>query len=273
MNLNYRRCGAGPPLVIVHGLFGSLVNWQTVGAKLARYWTVFTLDLSNHGDSPHSADFSYDALVEDLKGFMDQYRIGKANLLGHSLGGKIVMAFADRFPGKAEQLIVVDIAPKPYPAGHRHMLKNLIEFDLNRIDSLKEAVAGLATAIPSLAIRQFLVKNLVRGYDGRYRWKVNLDAIYRHYKELSQGPRLRHPYPKPAMFLRGKASEFVIDEDTGQIRRYFPNATIVTMPNAGHWLHIDAPEETVQAVIDFLYRVPSSNPMLHRNEWMEMRDV
>jgi pimeloyl-ACP methyl ester carboxylesterase len=199
---------------------------------LSWYWTVFALDLRNHGDSPHSPHFGYEALVEDLKWFIDRHRIDQAILLGHSLGGKIVMAFADRFPETVEQLIVVDIAPKPYPAGHRHMLKALIDFDLSRINSLKEAVAGLSPAIPSLAIRQFLVKNLVRGKNGRYRWKINLDAIYRHYKELSQGPRLRNLCPKSAMFIRGKASEFVIDEDVDLIRRYFPHSRIVCRPLA-----------------------------------------
>ena len=252
LNLNYRRRGSGPPLIILHGLFGSLVNWETIGRYLSRYWTVFALDLRNHGDSPHSPHFDYEALVEDLKWFIDRRRIDQAILLGHSLGGKIVMAFADRFPEKVEQLIVVDIAPKPYPTGHRHMLKTLIDFDLSRINSHKEVVAGLALAIPSLAIRQFLVKNLVRGKDGRYRWKINLDAIYRHYKELSQGPRLRNSCPKSAMFIRGKASEFVIVEDADLIRRYFPNSRIVALDNAGHWLQVDAPEKTSETIIGFL---------------------
>lgn len=253
VNLNYYRWGSGPPLIILHGIFGSRMNWQTIGRDLSRYWTVFALDLRNHGDSPHSSDFSYDALVADLKWFLERHRIGKAHLLGHSLGGKIVMAFADRFPQKTERLIVVDIAPKPYPAGHRHMLKTLINFDLTRFDSLKEALADLAPAIPSPDIRQFLVKNLVRGRDGRYRWRINLDAIYRHYKELSQGPRLKNSYPKPAMFIRGSASEFIIDEDAERIRRYFPNSSIVTIDKAGHWLHVDAPRKTSEAITGFLH--------------------
>ena len=252
LDLNYQTWGSGPPLVILHGLFGSAVNWKNIGQYLSRHWTVFVLDLRNHGDSPHSPHFSYDALVEDVRWFMDRLGIGKTNLLGHSLGGKIAMAFADRYPDKAERLIVVDIAPKPYPAGHRHMLKALIDFDLNPIGSLKEAVERLAPVIPSLAIRHFLVKNLVRSKDGRYHWKINLPAIYRHYGELSKGPRLSNSYPKSALFIRGQSSEFVIDEDDSLIRRYFPNSLIVTIENAGHWLHIDAPEKTSEAIIGFL---------------------
>ena len=252
LNLNYRRRGSGSPLIILHGLFGSAINWEIIGRNLSRYWTVFALDLRNHGDSPHSPHFGYEALVEDLRWFIDHHRIHRAILLGHSLGGKIVMAFADRFPEKVEQLIVVDIAPKPYPAGHRHLLKALINFDVSRINSLKEAIAGLAPAITSLAIRQFLVKNLVREKDGSYRWKINLDAIYLHYEELSQGPRLKNSCPKSALFIRGKTSEFVIDEDEDLIRRYFPHSRIVALDNAGHWLHVDAPEKTSETIIDFL---------------------
>lgn len=252
LNLNYRCWGAGPPLIILHGLFGSMVNWEIIGRYLSRGCTVFVLDLRNHGDSPHSPDFGYDALVEDLKWFMDRHQIGTANLMGHSLGGKIVMAFADCYPDRVERLIVVDIAPKPYPAGHRHMLKALIDFDLNPIGSRKEAVARLAPSIPSLAIRHFLVKNLVRGKDERYHWKINLPAIYRHYGELSKGPRLNDAFLKSTLFIRGKASEFVIDEDVNLIERFFPNFHMVTIDNAGHWLHVDAPEKTSEAIIGFL---------------------
>jgi len=252
LNLNYRRWGTGPPLIILHGIFGSTINWERIGEFLSREWTVFVLDLRNHGDSPHSPDFSFDALVEDVRWFMERHGIAKANILGHSLGGKTAMAFTDRFPELAETLIVVDIAPKPYPSGHGHMLKELINFDLNPIGSLKEAVERLAPVIPSMAIRLFLLKNLVRGKDGRYHWKINLPAISRHYAELSKGPRLNNVFLKSTLFIRGNASEFIIDEDVGIIERFFPKFQMVTIDNAGHWLHVDQPEKTSEVIIDFL---------------------
>lgn len=252
VDLNYRSWGCGPPLIILHGIFGSAVNWHTIGGLLARYRTVYALDMRNHGGSHHSRHFGYDVLIADIKWFMNRHGIGRADILGHSLGGKVAMAFVERFTEMTDRLIVVDIAPKPYPKGHRHMLKALIDFDLKPIGSLREAVEALAPAIPSLAIRQFLVKNLVRGENGRYAWKINLEAIYRNYGELSSGPRLKYATANPALFIRGESSEFVIDEDAALIRRYFPNARIHTVSNAGHWLHIDAPEETTAAIIDFL---------------------
>jgi pimeloyl-ACP methyl ester carboxylesterase len=252
LTLNYRSWGNGPPLVILHGLFGSAINWERIGKALSQRWSVFVLDLRNHGDSPHSTDFGYEVLIEDLRRFLEVRGIKTTNLLGHSLGGKIAMAFAHRYPARVDALIIVDIAPKPYPSGHRRMLQALIEFDLNPVDSLQDAVERLKPVIPSLAIRHFLVKNLVRGKDGGYGWKINLSAIHRHYGELSKGPRLTHRFQKPTLFVRGEASEFIIDEDAERIGRFFPNFKIVTIAQAGHWLHVDAPEETSQVIIDFL---------------------
>jgi esterase len=252
LDLSYRHWGSGEPLIILHGLFGSAVNWQAIGMRLSQHWSIFALDLRNHGDSPHNPDFSYDALSCDLKKFMEQRNIEKAILLGHSLGGKIVMTFADRFPEKAERLIILDIAPKPYPAGHRDMLKAMIDLDLDRIKSRKEALDALAASIPPLPTRQFLLKSLIRGVDGRYRWKINLDAIDRHLDELSRGPRLENQYSNPTMFISGRESNYIVEEDTEIIRKYYPGARIVTLFGAGHWLHADAQEETVEAIVDFL---------------------
>jgi esterase len=251
--LNYRRWGSGRPLIILHGLFGSVVNWKSIGLRLSQEWLVFALDLRNHGDSPHSFDLNYELLSEDLRVFMAQQGIPEAILMGHSLGGKVVMTFADRFPQKAERLIILDIAPKPYPIGHRHMLQAMIDLDVGRIQARKEALDGLASAIPSLAVRHFLLKNLVRKADGHYRWKINLPALYANLDELSQGPRLQRPCPNPTLFIRGSESAYITNEDYPLIRKYYPNAQIVTIEGAGHWLHADAQEETLQAIESFLH--------------------
>jgi esterase len=256
LNLNYRRWGSGKPLIILHGLFGSVANWKTVGQRLSQDWLVFTLDLRNHGDSPHSPDLNYDVLSEDLHAFMENQGIPKAILLGHSLGGKVVMRFADRFPEKAERLIILDIAPKPYPIGHRYMLQAMIGLDLHRIKSRREALDGLAAAIPSLATRQFLLKNLVRVAEGQYRWKINLHAISAHLDELSQGPGLKNPYPNPTLFIRGSESIYITQEDDVLIRKFYPSARIVTIDGAGHWLHAEAQEKTIRAINDFLHSDP-----------------
>jgi esterase len=252
LNLNYRVWGSGNALIMLHGLFGSGVNWQSIGLQLSQQRSVFAPDLRNHGDSPHSPDFGYEAMSEDLNAFMTRQHVERAVLMGHSLGGKIAMAFADRFPEKTEGLIIADIAPKPYPAGHRDILNALIQLDLSRIKSRKEALDALAPAIPSLPVRQFLLQSLRRWADGRYRWKINLDAIDRHLDRLGQGPRLMNQYPGRALFMRGGNSPYITDADAKRIRRYYPNARIVTIDGAGHWLHFDAPEKTIAAINSFV---------------------
>ena len=253
LKLNYRHWGSGKPLIILHGLFGSAVNWQSIGTRLSHDWSVFALDLRNHGDSPHNPDFGYDALVRDLKGFVEQHRIENATLMGHSLGGKIVMAFADRWPEQAERLIILDIAPKPYPPAHRSMLKAMIGLDLSRIKNRQEAFDALAESIPVPATRQFLLKSLARSTQGRYRWKINLDAIDRHLDEIGQGPYLKHRYPNAALFICGSESGYLAEEDVEPIRQYYPKAQMVCIEGAGHWLHADAQEQTIEAIVDFLY--------------------
>ena len=252
--LNHCCYGNGHPLIILHGLFGSKANWSFVSRQLARRSTVFALDLRNHGNSPHGQAFDYSVLVEDLRCFMVLQQLKKATILGHSLGGKIAMAFGDSFPEMVEKLIVVDIAPKPYPAVHKHMIKAMISLDLNRVRSLNDAVEALGPSIPSLSIRKFLVKNLVRGGDGMYQWKINLTAIDQYYNDLSQGPQIDKTFNKPTLFIRGEDSNYIVPEDTALIREKNSNFKIVCIEGAGHWLHIDAPGKTVKVISDFLDR-------------------
>lgn len=252
LDLNYRAWGSGKPLVILHGLFGSGINWRTIGQQLAAQRSVFAPDLRNHGDSPHDPDISYEAMAEDLKTFMDRRGIEQTAMMGHSLGGKVAMAFADRFAQKTDRLIVVDIAPRPYPAGQREILNALIDLDLSRIETRSQALEALAPSIPSLPVRQFLLQNLARFEDGRYRWKINLNAIDRHLAQLGQGPRLTNQYPKPTLFICGSKSPYITGADAEVIRRYYPNARFAPIEGAGHWLHFDAPQKTVQAINSFL---------------------
>jgi len=250
--LNFKHYGNGPPLIIIHGLFGSQANWSGIGKRLSDRFSVFVLDLRNHGESTHSSNFGYRVLVEDLKCFMHQQHIFDATILGHSIGGKIAMAFSDSCPEMINKLIVVDIAPKSYPTGNKYILKSLIDLDVSLISNIREAVEALAPAIPSLTIRYFLVKNLVRSDDRRYRWKINLEAIQRHYEELSRGPRIKTLFAKPTLFIRGENSNYIVPEDSALIQRYFQKWEIVTIKNVGHWLHIDAPGETCMAIHKFL---------------------
>jgi esterase len=252
MQLNFQTAGTGPPLLILHGLFGSLDNWAGISRRLASFCQVFTLDLRNHGRSPHSDSFNYDLMAADILEFLQTHSLPRANVLGHSMGGKVAMLFALRHPDQLGKLIVADMAPKAYPPVHREILDALLALDLASFKRRDQIDAALAPDIPQTAVRQFLLKNLATGDDGRLRWKLNLDAITRHYDELTLPIESESPSPGPALFIRGGRSDHVLDSDLDPIRHLFPQARFVTIPEAGHWVHADAPEAFAQAVVDFL---------------------
>ncbi len=254
MKLFYREFGHGEPLVILHGLFGMSDNWVTLGRKWAEHFHVYLLDLRNHGQSPHAAEFNYEVLSHDLLEFLQDRNLPQANILGHSLGGKTAMLFALRFPEFVRRLMVVDIAPRAYThTRFRQFLKLLLNMDLQKIHSRIESDRMLAAKIPQTAIRQFLLKNLRRTDDGRFEWKLNLPALYENVDRVLEGIEVdAGTFNGPTLFLRGEKSDYIQDADIPQIKRLFPQARLVTVPNATHWLHADNPQFLFSEIIRFL---------------------
>jgi pimeloyl-ACP methyl ester carboxylesterase len=252
MQLHYQIYGSGHPLIILHGLFGSLGNWHTLSKNWGNYFQVCALDQRNHGNSPHSDEFNYNLMAEDVKEFMLQQRLGSAYLLGHSMGGKTAMQFALNYPASVDKLIVVDIAPKAYPPNHEKIFAALNALDLASLASRTEADARLAQDIPDLSMRQFLLKNLARGAAGDFHWKMNLAAIYQNYQQINQAIDAAGAFDKPTLFVKGGKSHYIQAEDGALIKKLFPQAKIVELPQAGHWAHADAPKEFLQLIIDFL---------------------
>lgn len=251
--MNFQKYGTGFPLIILHGLFGSLDNWQTVARKLAEHFSVYVVDQRNHGASPHSEVFNYQVMGEDLLEFMDSHDLHKAHLLGHSMGGKTAMQFALSHPERTEKLIVADIAPKAYPPWHVPIFEALLSLDLSRYRSRKEIGDALASGIPEAQLRQFLLKNLATNPDGSYRWKINLKGIYANYDalsgELATGGRT---FEGPTLFIRGEHSDYILDSDEVSIRQIFPKAQFSIIQNAAHWLHAEKPVEFTNVTISFL---------------------
>jgi len=252
MRLNFQVQGDGFPLIILHGFLGSLDNWRSVSKKLSASSKVYSLDLRNHGDSPHSAIMNYSIMVHDLQEFYADQRIPEAHLLGHSMGGKVAMQFTLENPTLVNKLIVVDIAPKPYPASQRALLQALRDLDLSKFQSFGEIDIALAPAIKKPALRSFLLKNLARDSVRGFRWKINLDALITNYDELTKNIPVREPSIKPCLFIRGGQSKYIQDEDLPMIERGFPEAQIATIQSAGHWVQADAPAEFLRLVEDFL---------------------
>lgn len=251
MELNYQSYGKGAPLVILHGLFGMLDNWHTVGRMLSEHFQVFLVDQRNHGRSPHSQEWSYDVMAEDIKSFIAQHQISPCFLLGHSMGGKAAMTAALRYPDQVEKLVVIDIAPRPYPSFHDSILEALTSLDLGQHTSRQAVDDALSTSIHEGPIRQFLMKNLARNDDGSFRWKMNLPIIATKYPEILKGIDFSDAYSKPALFVRNMKSSYIVERDLSDIRRLFPQATIVDFEN-GHWVHAEAPRQLTETVVDFL---------------------
>jgi esterase len=253
MKLHVRRLGAGRPLLILHGLFGSGSNWQGIARALATQIEVWLVDLRNHGRSPHADEMSYPALANDVLELLDSERLSPAIILGHSLGGKVAMRLALQEPARVAGLIVADIAPVTYSDRFYHMVKLLQDLPLAEITSRVDADAWLGQWIGDGRLRQFLLQNLEFA-EGAYRWRVNLAAIARSLPEVFGFPDVPEgrAYLGPCLFIHGALSNFVRPEHDAVIKAWFPQAVIETLPEAGHWLHADQPQAFIALVEAFL---------------------
>ncbi|MEN9993607.1 MAG: hypothetical protein RL762_264 [Bacteroidota bacterium] len=253
MKLYYRQIGQGKPLVILHGLFGFSDNWQTHAKKLAEYYEVTLVDLRNHGHSPWSAEFSYALMVEDLHELLQDLHIEKPILLGHSMGGKLAMHYDQSYPQFIEKLIVVDMGVKGYPPHHAHILAAIHAIDLSKMSARSEAEAILRTFVESEGVRQFLLKNLYWEEKGKLAWRVNFPVLEASMPEiLAALPE--HESFTPTLFIRGLLSNYILDEDIAQLEGYYPDSQLASIPNAGHWVHAEAPDAFIDEVLSFSLR-------------------
>lgn len=253
MELNFKSFGQGPALIILHGLFGSLDNWNTLARQFGEHFSTYIIDQRNHGRSPWSdEENTYEAMASDLAEFMDQQGIPSASLIGHSMGGKTVMTFAVDHPDRVEKLIVADMATREYPPHHTEILETLIHFPAWKIESRSEAEEILEQRIPDVSTRMFLLKNLDRKEGGGFEWKFNLDVLYRDYERILDGIHTSFPYDGPTLFIRGGKSDYVKDAYFPEIREIFPNAIFSTVEGAGHWLHAEKPVDFFNQVMTFL---------------------
>lgn len=253
MNLFFREMGEGQPLIILHGLFGSSDNWLTIGKTLSESYKVYLLDQRNHGQSPHSDEFNYSAMALDLENFISDHKIDNPIIIGHSMGGKTAMQYAVNNPHGWMKLIVVDIAPKPYPVHHDSILKGLQSLDLANLSSRNEADKLLSKYVPEIGVRQFLLKNLSRDSDG-FTWKINLPVISQNIEIIGEGLNGRLEETKPVLFINGAKSNYIKSSDIDLIESSFPGAVVDTIENAGHWVHAERTEEFMNILNAFLVK-------------------
>jgi esterase len=258
MDLNFKEFGSGEPLVILHGLFGTLDNWQTIARQLADNFTVYIVDLPNHGRSPHTkGEFDYSEMSDAVAEFLTKNWIHETRLIGHSMGGKLAMQLALQQPDLIKKLAVIDIAPKKYAGGHGDIFKAMFALDLTTLTDRKEAEQFLTEHLPEegAGTIQFLLKNLSRRADtegGGFEWKMNLDVLWANYPRILDKLEGDIPFRKSTLFIRGSESNYIKDTDFDLISKLFPNSAIQTIEGAGHWVHAEKPIELLSALKNFM---------------------
>ena len=256
MLLHYREFGQGPPLMILHGLFGSGRNWQGMARALAADHRVITPDLRNHGHSPHTDAMSYHALAADIIELARHLGLQEVLLLGHSMGGKVAMTAALTAPEYCRACIIADIAPVNYTDDLAALARAMRDLPLARIKDRGEAEAELAASISDVRLRQFMLQNLARAGNG-FRWRVNLAGILSQLDSLRAFPASLRGKSSgaPGLFIGGAESDYSIKRDKAAILRYFPAARIKMIEGAGHWLHADKPAEFLHETRSFMQSV------------------
>lgn len=253
MELHATVVGEGKPFIILHGFLGMSDNWKTVGKKIAeKGYEVHLLDQRNHGKSPHSDDFSYELLAQDLVDYCNQNKLKNIVLMGHSMGGKTAMLAACDHEELVEKLIIVDIAPKYYAPHHQQILKGLTALDDAKLTSRGDAEDFLADFIPETGVRLFLLKNLYWKTKERLALKLNLDALKANIENIGAALPEGKSYAGPSLFIKGEKSNYIEKTDELTIRNLFPKAIFVTIKDAGHWVHAENMKAFLQTVLQFV---------------------
>jgi pimeloyl-ACP methyl ester carboxylesterase len=254
MHLAFRKYGTGQPLLILHGLFGQSDNWTTLAKRFGgNGFEVYTIDLRNHGLSPHSEEWNYEVMADDIKEFVTEHKLEKPLLLGHSMGGKVAMFFALRYEDILDKLIVADMSPRQYEPHHASVLAALNEVEFSKIETRKDAEEILGGHIHDFGTRQFLLKNIYweDTASNKMNWRFNLPVITRKYNEILAAVPDKSS-PVKALFIRGEKSEYITERDIPEIEKRFPNYQLETIAGAGHWVHAEKPNEFFECVMNFL---------------------
>jgi len=253
MTLHSNIIGEGKPFIILHGFLGMGDNWKTLAKQFAASnYQVHLVDQRNHGRSFHSNEFDYELMAEDLKAYCNLNNLKDIVLLGHSMGGKTAMLLATKYPELVYKLIIADISPRYYPIHHDAILDGLGRLDFSKLKSRGEADDVLSEYVQDVGTRMFLLKNLYWVEKGQLGLRLNLEVLKANVSEVGEALPMHSTFNKETLFLRGDKSEYIGETDEAIIRRHFLNSEIVTISNAGHWLHAENPKEFYDNVIKFI---------------------
>lgn len=264
MKLFFRKSGNGPPLIILHGLYGSSDNWVTIAKKLSDNFTVYLPDQRNHGQSPHSDIHDYESMRDDLHELLNDLSLKKIFLAGHSMGGKTAIAFALKWPEMLNGLLIADISPftsetesNSVYSHHSEILSAILSIDIKKVSARNQAETLLSEKIPSEKIRGLILKNLQRTSENSFSWKLNPQSLMKNLPKIANG--VEHSgfddqiTGFPVIFLRGAESDYIPEKDFKGILKIFPAAEIIEVPGAGHWIQADKPDEVVKYIKKLLY--------------------
>lgn len=264
MKLFFRKYGEGPPLIILHGLYGSSDNWVTIARRISEYFTVYLPDLRNHGQSPWSDINDYDSMSMDMFELVSELRLKKFFLAGHSMGGKTAVNFTLKWPEMIQGLLIADVSPFSNEISkiaafkeHQSILTAIISTDISKSSSRIDINRLLEEKIPSEKVRGLIMKNLLRDKDNKFLWKLNARSLLDNLNKIVGGlPLLSEDFQRitgfPVIFLKGENSEYILREDVYKIISLFPGAEIKVIKGAGHWLHADNPEAVIETFVILL---------------------
>ena len=244
--------GHGEPLIMLHGLFGSLENLGGIARLLADSFSLHLLDLRNHGRSPHHEQMNYHCMGADIVEYMNETGLQKAHFLGHSMGGKVAMQVALSDGNRVNRLVVGDIAPVSYHNHHDAVFSGLQRIDPTSLKSRQQADDLLKPYVSELAIRQFLLKNLVKTGSGGFHWRMNLPAIYNNYAQIMAGLHGDQHFAGEVLFIKGSTSDYIKPQYRDHTIQLFPNSSTKVILNTGHWLHAENPKLFAAVVKRFL---------------------
>ena len=244
--------GGGQPLLILHGYFGMSDNWKSLGIQFAENFEVHLIDQRNHGRSFHSDEFDYELLVEDLYYYIQHHNLKQVILLGHSMGGKVAMQFAVTYPELVDKLIVADISPKYYKPHHEYILVALNSINFSIHTSRKKVAEALRIYIKEEGILQFLLRNVYWKSKGELAFRFNIQSLTENNSEVGEALSSFTHFDGNTLFLSGENSNYITKEDLPLILAHFTNSRIVTVKNAGHWLHAENPTQFYDEVVRFL---------------------
>ncbi len=253
IKLNATVLGEGTPFLILHGFLGMSDNWKTLGSKFSENgYEVHLLDQRNHGRSPHTSEMNYQVMSQDVKNYCEENNLENVILLGHSMGGKVAMQAAGDFPDLIQKLIIVDISPKYYAPHHQEILAGLQALDNEVITSRGDAEEFLAKFIPDTGTRLFLLKNLYWKTKEKLSLRLNLEVLSQASEDIGMGLSESIHFTKPTLFIKGGKSNYITEEDLPLIKNHFPQATVQTIENAGHWVHAEKMKDFYSKVSEFL---------------------